>query len=152
MKMETKYILLQMFIYISRLYRPSPGLCRDLILGEKFAWSCINMCIYINVSIMSPNGYGDINGDAIFFARSFDIHIKIWVALPLFCFGSKRIIEKINLIVLEIHILHMYTRNIPETERKFVSRSFLNLSHIYMLSIFFILYFGLLQEMETVSY
>ena len=71
---------------------------------------------------------------------------------PLLCFGRKRIIEKINLIVLQIYFLHMYTRNITETERKFISRSFLNLSHMYMLLIVFILYFGLGQEMETVSY
>ena len=109
------------------------------------------MCIYIIVSIMSPNRYGDIVGDAIIFGSKFrdrnSYTSRPRGALP----GRKRIFEKINLIVHEIDILHMYTRNIPETERKFISRSFLNLSHMYMLSIVFILFFGFVQEMETVS-
>ena len=33
------------------------------------------MCIYIIVSIMSPNRYGDIVGDAIIFAPNFEIGI-----------------------------------------------------------------------------
>ena len=75
MKMETTSILLQILRYISRSNRPSPVLYRRLNWGKKITQSYINMCIYIIVSIMSPNRYGDIVGDAIIFAPNFEIGI-----------------------------------------------------------------------------